>query len=153
MFESGEYPELWKNEFITPIPKVYPSKSESDMRPISGVLNFAKVADKVISSYIVHDMEPHRDKSQYGNEKGLSIDHLLIKMLHHILKAVDNNSASDKRAVILSMVDWSKAFENQSHKLGVNSFIKNGVRKSLIPLLVNFFSNRKLQVESYLQHF
>ena len=147
MFESGEYPQLWKNEFITPIPKIHPAKSESDMRPISGVLNFAKVADKVISSYIMHDMEPHRDKSQYGNEKGLSIDHLLIKMLHHILKAVDNNSASDKRAVILSMVDWSKAFENQSHKLGVNSFIKNGVRKSLIPLLVNFFSNRKLQVK------
>ena len=45
MFEFGEYPNLWKNEVITPIPKVFPSKSESDLRPISGALNFAKVAD------------------------------------------------------------------------------------------------------------
>ena len=147
MFESGDYPNLWKNEFITPIPKVFPSKTESDLRPISGVLNFAKVADKIISSYIIQDMEPYRDPSQYGNEKGLSINHLLIKMLHQILKAVDNNSASDKKAVILNMIDWSKAFENQSHQLGVDSFIRNGVRQSLIPLLVNFFSDRKLQVK------
>ena len=147
MFETGDYPSLWKNEYITPIPKNYPSKSESDLRPISGVLNFAKVADKVISSYIIHDMEPYRDQSQYGNEKGLSINHLLIKMIHQILKAVDSNTVNDKMAVILSMVDWSKAFENQSHKLGVDSFIRNGVRNSLIPLLVNFFSDRQVQVK------
>ena len=147
MFETGDYPNLWKSEFITPIPKVNPSKSENDLRPISGVLNFAKVADKIISSYIVNDMEPNRDKSQYGNEKGLSINHLLIKMLHQILKEVDNNSLHEKKAVILSLIDWSKAFENQSHKLGVDSFIRNGVRKSLVPLLLNFFSDRKLQVK------
>ena len=147
MFEKGDYPNLWKNEFITPIPKVFPSKSESDLRPISGVLNFAKIADKIISSYIIQDMEPHRDRAQYGNEKGLSINHLLVQMIHQILKAVDHNSASEKKAVIWSMIDWSKPFENQSHKLGVDSFIRNGVRNSLIPLLINFFSERKLQVK------
>ena len=103
MFEFGEYPNIWKNEVITPIPKAYPSKSESDLRPISGALNFAKVADKIMSSYIIHDMEPTRDQSQYGNEKGLSINHLLIQMLHQILKAVDTNNTSEKRAVILSI--------------------------------------------------
>ena len=123
MFESGDYPTLWKSEFITPIPKIHPSKSESDLRPISGVLNFAKVADKIISSYIINDMEPHRDMSQYGNEKGLSINHLLVKMLHQILKSVDTNTVNQKMAVILSIVDCSKAFENQSQKLGVDSFI------------------------------
>ena len=147
MFESGDYPTLWKSEFITPIPKIHPSKSESDLRPISGVLNFAKVADKIISSYIINDMEPHRDMSQYGNEKGLSINHLLVKMLHQILKSVDTNTVNEKMAVILSMVDWSKAFENQSHKLGVDSFIQNGVRGSLVPVLVSFFTDRKLQVK------
>ena len=31
------------------------------------------------------------------------------------------------------MFDWSKAFDHQSHILGVQSFINNGVRPSLIP--------------------
>ena len=53
MFESGEYPAIWKNEIITPIPKVHPAESEGDLRPISGVSNFAKVADKVITNYII----------------------------------------------------------------------------------------------------
>ena len=50
-------------------------------------------------------------------------------------------------AVILSMGDWSQAFDRQSHKLGVESFIKNGVRHSLIPILISFFKNRKMKVK------
>ena len=45
------------------------------------------------------------------------------------------------------MVDWSQAFERQSHVLGIQSFIKNGVRKSLIPLLINFFQDRYIKVK------
>ena len=44
------------------------------------------------------------------------------------------------------MVDWAQAFDRQCHTLGVESFIKNGVRKSLIPLLVSFFQGRKMVV-------
>ena len=50
-------------------------------------------------------------------------------------------------SVILNMVDWSQAFDRLSHKNGVESFIENGVRPSLIPLLINFFQNRKMRVK------
>ena len=45
------------------------------------------------------------------------------------------------------MVDWSQAFKRQSHILGIKSFIKNGVRRSLIPLLINFTQNRHIMVK------
>ena len=45
------------------------------------------------------------------------------------------------------MVDWSQAFDRQSHKLGVQSFIDNGVRPALIPILINFFQDRKMRVK------
>ena len=45
------------------------------------------------------------------------------------------------------MVDWSKAFDRQSCWLGVKSFIDNGVRPALIPVLVNFFQNRRMRVK------
>ena len=75
-------------------------------------------------------MASSRDSSQYGNEKGLSIEHYLIKMIHKILCAVDHNSQKDAYAVILSMIDWSHTFDRQSHYLGIMYLIQNGVRPS-----------------------
>ena len=45
------------------------------------------------------------------------------------------------------MIDWSQAFDRQSHKLGVQSFIENGVRPALIPIMISFFENRQMKVK------
>ena len=65
------------------------------MQKISGLFNCAKIFDKLIGEFVIADMAPKRDPSQYGNEKKLSIQHYLIKMLHKILTAVDKNSQSE----------------------------------------------------------
>ena len=65
-----------------------------------------------------------RDFSQYGNEKNLSIQHYLIKMLNQILKAVDKNSQHEAILVIIGMV-----------------------RESLIPIMINYFQNREMKVK------
>ena len=105
------------------------------------------MTDKIIGEYLIQDLADTRDRSQYGNEKNLSINHYLIKMLHRILCAVDRNSQSEAFAVILNLIDWSQAFDRQSHKLGVQSFVKNGVRPALIPILVSFFEDRHMKVK------
>jgi hypothetical protein len=92
-------------------------------------------------------MAPKRDPAKYENEKKILIQHYLFKMLHQILKAVDTNSQSEVFAAIISMVDWSQAFDRQCHILGVQSFIDNGVRSSLIPILINHFQNRRMTVK------
>ena len=119
------------------MPKVFPPEKLKDLRKISGLLNCAKIFDKLLSGYIINDMAPKRDPSQYGNEKKISIQHYIIKMLHRILTAVDRNSQNEAYAVIIWLVDWSQAFDRQCHKLGIQSFIDNGVRHSLIPILIN----------------
>ena len=68
-------------------------------------------------------------------------------MLHEILVNVDKNSVSKSIGVILQMVDWSQAFDRQCHKLGIQSFLDNGVRPSLIPILISFFQNREMKVK------
>ena len=68
-------------------------------------------------------------------------------MLHQILLKLDTNSISESLAVIMSMIDWSKAFDRQSHILGIQSFIDNGVRPSLIPILLSYFQNRTMKVK------
>ena len=67
IFELGSYPKIWKREVITPVPKIYPTPSISKLRPISGILSFAKVADKVIADLITSDMSESKGNCQYGN--------------------------------------------------------------------------------------
>ena len=100
-----------------------------------------------IADFIVEDKNPSMDPSQYGNVKGLSIQHYLVKMVHKILTILDTNNSEEKYAVISQLIDWSKAFDRQDPKLGIQSFIKNGVRPTIIPVLISFFQNRKMIVK------
>ena len=89
-------------------------------------------------------MKPNIDPSQYGNQYGLSIQHYLIKMIHKILSDIDN---SETTAVLATFVDWKDAFPNQCPKLGLEAFIKCGVRSSLIPVLADYFIGRSIIVK------
>ena len=144
---TGEYPDIWKEEIATPIPKTQPILEVTDLRNISGLLNCDRIAEKLIAQLMLSDMEAKLDPSQYGNTKGKSINHYLILMIHRILTALDNNSKREIFAVVANLIDWSKAFPRQCPELGVKSFIQNGVRPSLIPVLVNYFQKRKMTVK------
>jgi hypothetical protein len=141
------WPNLWKYEYVTPVPKVYPPIQPDDLRKISGTKNLSKIYEALLSDSIIGDMSSNMDPSQFGNEKGLSIQHYLVKMVHKILTILDRNNDDEKYAVLSQLVDWSKAFDRQDPKLGIQSFIKNGVRPTLIPLLVSYFQDRKMIVK------
>ena len=47
----------------------------------------------------------------------------------------------------MSMIGWSQAFDRQSHTLGLQSFIDNGVRLYMIPILLSFFQDRNMKVK------
>ena len=67
--------------------------------------------------------------------------------MHKIFPAVDENNENESFAVLLSMMDWSQAFDQQCHTLGVQSFINNDVRYSLIPLMISYLGDRKMKVK------
>ena len=96
---------------------------------------------------MVEDMKAQMDPSQFANTKGLSTQHYLIKMLNRILTVTDNSSKGECVAVLATLVDWKAAFPRQCPTLGVQSFIKNGVRASLIPVIASFFERRYMRVK------
>ena len=65
------------------------------------------------------------DKSQYGNQKGISIQHYLVKFIDQVLKSLDGNSKCDIFAALAGFIDWKQAFNRQYPKLGIESFIEN----------------------------
>ena len=53
----GEYPDIYKFEVCTPVPKVHLTQNTAKLRNISGLLNFDRVYKKLIGKLIVSDME------------------------------------------------------------------------------------------------
>ena len=108
--------------------------------------NFDKIAETMLASIMVSDMKEKMDLAQYGNCKGVSVQHYLMTMIHTILMKLDNNKKGDTFAVVAALIDWKQAFPRQCPTLGVQSWIQNGVRPALIPLLTDFFRDRVMSV-------
>ena len=65
--ETGEWPNSWKAEAKTPIPKVIPLKKMDKMRPISGLKVFNKISEKIFADMMLEDMKSKLDPAQFGN--------------------------------------------------------------------------------------
>ena len=143
--KEGSWSEMWKVEYVTPVPKAFPPKLMKNLRSISGLMSFDKVAEKLISELILSDMKEKMDPTQFGNQYGLSIQHYLVKMIHKILSDTEERNA----AVIATFVDWKDTFPNQCPALGIKAFIDCGVRPSLVPVLISYFQGRSLVVKGH----
>ena len=143
----GQWPKIYKKETITPIPKQYPPESMEMLRPISNLPNLNKIMEKIICEMVISDMKKSLDPSQYGNQKHLSIQHYLVRLLHRIVSNIDKNCKGEINAALCMFIDWKQAYSRQCHTLGVKSFLKNGVRPALIPILISYFQDREMKVK------
>ena len=85
----GQWSKLYKKESITPVPKVFPPQSPDELRNISGLLLFNKIAEGLIAELMISDISGQLDPSQYANQKGTSLQHYLINMINRILSDTD----------------------------------------------------------------
>ena len=117
------------------------------MRKIACLLNLNKILEKVICERLVEDLKKTLDTSQFANKKGQSMNHYLVMMIDKILRSLDGASKGEAAAALVTLLDFSKAFGRQDATLAVQSFQNNGVRPSLIPLLISFFEGRQMTVK------
>ena len=138
------YPKLWKQEVITPAPKVTHPKLIKELRKISSTSDYSKVFEGFLREWILDDISKNIDLSQYGGLPGTGTEHMMVCLVDRILKMLD--STTDSAAVIAAMVDWKNAFDRQDPTIAIQKFIDIGVRRSLIPLLVSYLQDRKMRV-------
>ena len=142
--EEHYYPKLWKHEWVVPTEKTNKPKNLKDLRKISLTSEFSLVFEGIIKDWILEDIGPNIDRSQFGNQKGTSTEHLLVNLMDKILGLIDKNP--NRSAVIASLLDWASAFDRQDPTLAIQKFLKMGVRPSLIPVLVSYLTDREMQV-------
>ena len=138
------YPRPWKHEWVVPAEKVPNPATVKDLRKISLTSEFSLVFEGVIKDWLMEDISPNLDPSQFGNQKGTSTEHMIVCLMDRVLQLLDNNN--NESAVIAALVDWSSAFDRQDPTLAIQKFIKMGVRSSLIPILASYLTDREMQV-------
>ena len=131
------FPEAYKRAVITPLPKIKQPMSLSDLRPISKTPVGGKMIEKVMGSDLDDDTTGKILTSQYGNCKGSSTTHYLLKLTDQAYKSTDLGQATTAITI-----DYSKAFDYVDHNVLIDKLIKLGVRGQLIKLISSFLTNR-----------
>ena len=139
------FPEAWKLEIVTPIPKIQYPHNYSDLRKISCTSDYSKLFESVLKEFILKDINSNLPLSQYGGRIGVGTEHLIVNFIDRVLNMLD--STRDKAAVLASAVDWTAAFDRVDPTKITQKFIKIGIRPSLIPILISYLSGRKMVVK------
>ena len=134
---SGIFPDAYKKAEIVPIPKVNPPRSLSDLRPISKTPIGGKMIEKALMSELEKDIKGKLDNTQYGNCRGASTTHYLIKLTDQAFKSTDKGHATS-----IVTIDYSKAFDYVDHGVLIQRLVQLGVRGKIINLLISFLSDR-----------
>ena len=143
---QGVYPDAWKMETVTPVPKKTTKlKLLTDIRKIACTSDYSKLFEKFLKDWILEDISKNLSPTQYGGQKGMGTEHVIVNFVDRVLKLLDNSTT--RPAVMTTFVDWRGAFDRQDPTITVNKFIQLGVRSSLIPLLIDYLNNRQMKVK------
>ena len=125
------FPEAYKKAEIIPIPKCNPPNELTDLRPISMTPIIGKIIETKIMEELDKDTKGKLDNEQYGNTKGNSTTHYLVKLTNEAYRSTDVGNATTAITI-----DYSKAFDYVDHNILIQKLIKLGVRGSIINLII-----------------
>ena len=80
--KTGLWPEKWKIEFGTAIPKNEEKVDENDARIISITNHISKLIEKFVFQRLMEFIGHKLDKDQFGATQGNSITHYLIELVN-----------------------------------------------------------------------
>ena len=103
-------------------------------------LSFCDPVESFLSDRLLPIVAPYLDPCQYGL-KGASITHYLLRLLKFIHKFLD---LKDPYAVIVALVDLSKAFNRVSHQMVIEDLHAMHVPPWLLLILISYLSGRTM---------
>ena len=134
------WPDQWKLETVTVIPKGRDASSYGECRNLSCTPLFSKICESFLMDRILKEVKV--DNSQYGGIKKCGPEHLLLQSWDNILTGLEDNRGS----INIMSLDYSKAFNRMSHQACVRAFAKKGASSQTLNLIAAFLSGRRMTV-------
>ena len=138
---SQSWPDTWKTEFVTPIPKSSMPQSPGDLRNISCTQLFSKVYESFILKWL-NDQVKLR-KNQFGGVKGSGKEHVLVQLWQKMLENIEDPRAG----TLLTSIDYSKAFNRLDYNHCIKCLIAKGADSNLVRIEASFLSGRVMKVK------
>ena len=142
-FETGVFPDKWKLALIKPIPKIPFPLKESDFRPISLLCTLSKIIEKLALLQITAYLEKHSlfDPNQSAYKKNHGCITALIKINDDMLDSID-----DSEVTILTLLDFSRAFDTVNHRLLLEKLCILGFDLTAVNWVKSYLSDRYQRV-------
>jgi hypothetical protein len=140
--KSGIFPDVWKRETVTVIPKKKNPKELNDLRNISLTPLIAKLFEEIMARHLLSAVEPRLSLRQFGGLKHRSGDQLLADLTQKLIEATENGHA----AVVLN-IDQSKAFNRVDHTKLVKKLKEMVVPGWLVRLHASYLSMRTMRIK------
>ena len=140
ILQNLQYPRQWVREYQIPIPKVHPPSSEDELRNIAKTAFLSKCFESFLSDWLLPIVSPYIDPCQYGL-KGASISHYLFQLLKFTHDFLD---LKEPFAVVVALVDQSKAFNRVSHQMVIEDLHDMHVPSWLLLILISYLTGRSM---------
>ena len=135
------WPDRWKTEFVTPIPKTAHPETANDLRNISCTLLISKVYESFVLGWLTSCVKLRRN--QFGGVKGASTEHFLIEMWQRVLEGLEDQRAGS----LLTSIDYSKAFNRMDFGHCLRTLEKKGAPAELLRIVASFLTSRTMRVK------
>ena len=132
---------MWKTEYVTAIPKKSHPESLNDLRNISCTALFSKVYEGFILARLGDEVGIR--ENQFGGMKGAGTEHFLVLLWQKILQGLEDQRA----AVLLTSIDYSKAFNRLSFPHCISSLAAKGTSSEMLRLIASFLSGRVMKTK------
>ena len=139
----GSFPACWRQANVTSIPKVPPSSSVANYRPISITSVLSKMFERLLSVRLGRFMERSGvlPTTQFAYRKGRGTCDALLCVSHTLQRTLE--SGQEARIV---QIDFSAAFDRVNHRGILYKLYSVGIGGSVLSILTEFLSNRSQQV-------
>ena len=138
---TSTWPLLWKQEFVTPIPKKSLPASVNDLRNISCTALFSKVYESFVLGWLTEQVGMR--SNQMGGMKGAGTEHYLVELYQLILEALEDPRA----ASVITSIDYSKAFNRLDFLHCLEALAAKGASTELISIVGSFLTSRTMAVK------
>lgn len=145
--KEGVFPDLWKEALVVPIHKSGDKNDISKYRPISILVIFGKLLEKLVAERLTWHLKQNITDYQHGFTKSRSTVSNLVCYTSDLIKSLDNRIPVDS-----IYTDFSKAFDKVDHSLLIHKLSQYGISGSLLKWFSSYLLNRtsKVAISGYL---
>ena len=137
--ETGNIPNMLKQQYITPVFKKGDKSLASNYRPISLTSHIIKIFERVMRKQIISYLETNNllTNAQHGFRSGRSC---LSQLLDHIDKIMQH--FQDGHEVDVIYLDYAKAFDKVDHEILIAKLKRMGIKGKLLEWIKAFLKDR-----------